>query len=153
MPALALFRARLAPDAKCRVHDVICTVLTHLEFIVMFRNRFDDAFPRLSPSFGPQELEYDITEEVPGSRAEGFLCATLGLLLNRKQDVKYATTPLLSIFEPPNWTNFANLFFPSCLDLDTITELWKMLLPRIETNGLRNGRARILSLETAPLPP
>lgn len=58
----------------------------------MFRNRFDDAFPRSSPSFGPQELEYDITEPVPGSRAEGFLCGTLGLLLNRKQDVKYATT-------------------------------------------------------------
>lgn len=56
----------------------------------MFRNRFDDAFPRSSPSFGPQELEYDIAEPVPGSRAEGFLCGTLGLLLNRKQDVKYA---------------------------------------------------------------
>lgn len=55
----------------------------------MFRNRFDEAFPRSLASFGPQELEYDITEPVPGSRAEAFLCAVLGLLLNRKQDVKY----------------------------------------------------------------
>lgn len=87
------FRALSSSDASCRVHDVIRTVLTHLEFIVMFRSRFDEAFPRSSPSFGPQELEYDITEPTPGSRAEGFLCAVLGLLLNRKQDVKYATTP------------------------------------------------------------
>ncbi|KEZ41522.1 Uncharacterized protein SAPIO_CDS7681 [Scedosporium apiospermum] len=59
-----------------------------IAFIVMFRNRFDDAFARSLPSFGPQELEYDLTEAVPGSRAEAFLCAVLGLLLNRKQDVK-----------------------------------------------------------------
>ncbi|SPO02843.1 uncharacterized protein DNG_05519 [Cephalotrichum gorgonifer] len=59
-----------------------------IAFIVMFRNRFDEAFSRSAPSFGPQELEYDITEPVPGSRAEAFLCAILGLLLNRKQDVK-----------------------------------------------------------------
>lgn len=68
-------------------------MLTLLEFIVTFRNRFDEAFPRSAPSFGPLELEYDITEPVPGSRAEGFLCAILGLLLNRKQDVKCATNP------------------------------------------------------------
>lgn len=59
----------------------------------MFRNRFDDAFARSLPSFGPQELEYDLMEAVPGSRAEAFLCAVLGLLLNRKQDVKYASRP------------------------------------------------------------
>ena len=88
----SLFAPYASSNARCRVHDVIRTVLTHAQFIVMFRNRFDDAFPRSSPSFGPQELEYDITEPVPGSRAEGFLCGILGLLLNRKQDVKYATT-------------------------------------------------------------
>lgn len=73
----------------------------------MFRNRFDEAFPRLSPSFGPLELEFDITEPVPGSRAEGFLCATLGLLLNRKQDVKYAPPPARLPY--PNATEITDL--------------------------------------------
>jgi hypothetical protein len=57
----------------------------------MFRNRFDEAFPRSLPTFGPQELERDITEPYPGDRAEVFLCAILSLILNRKQDVKYVT--------------------------------------------------------------
>ncbi len=62
-----------------------------LQFIVMFRNRFNDAFPKSLAHFGPQELERDIVESIPGDRVEHFLCAVLGLLLNRKQDVKYAT--------------------------------------------------------------
>lgn len=55
----------------------------------MFRSRFDDAMPRSLPTFGPQELERDVVEAIPGDRVEHFLCALLGLLLNRKQDVKY----------------------------------------------------------------
>ncbi len=55
----------------------------------MFRSRFSDAFPKSLPNFGPQELERDVTDAVPGQRVEHFLCAVLGLLLNRKQDVKY----------------------------------------------------------------
>ncbi|CAI4219236.1 unnamed protein product [Parascedosporium putredinis] len=70
-------------------HEFVFADNPDIAFIVMFRNRFDEAFPRSLASFGPQELEYDITEPVPGSRAEAFLCAVLGLLLNRKQDVKY----------------------------------------------------------------
>lgn len=58
----------------------------------MFRNRFTDAFPKSLAHFGPQELERDIVDPVPGDRAEHLLCALLGLVLNRKQDVKYATT-------------------------------------------------------------
>lgn len=57
----------------------------------MFRCRFDEVFPRSLSNFGPQELETDITNSPPGQRVENFLCAVLGLLLNRKQDVKYAT--------------------------------------------------------------
>lgn len=61
----------------------------------MFRSRFNEAFPKSLANFGPQELERDITDSVPGDRAEHFLCALLGLLLNRKQDVKYdAMTPV-----------------------------------------------------------
>lgn len=58
----------------------------------MFRSRFDDAMPRSLPNFGPQELERDVVEPIPGDRVEHFLCALLGLLLNRKQDVKYDIT-------------------------------------------------------------
>lgn len=62
----------------------------------MFRSRFNDALPKSLPNFGPQELESDVTGSVPGDRVEHFLCAVLGLLLNRKQDVKYDAI-LLSI--------------------------------------------------------
>jgi hypothetical protein len=55
----------------------------------MFRARFTDAFPKSLPNFGPQELERAVVDTVPGEHAEQFLCALLGLLLNRKQDVKY----------------------------------------------------------------
>ncbi len=54
----------------------------------MFRSRFTEAFPKSLINFGPQELERDIVDTVPGEGAEAFLCALLGLLLNRKQDVK-----------------------------------------------------------------
>jgi hypothetical protein len=67
-----------------------------LQFIVMFRSRFTEAFPKSLAHFGPQELERDIVDIVPGEQVEHFLCALLGLLLNRKQDVKYAP-----LHEPP----------------------------------------------------
>lgn len=54
----------------------------------MFRSRFSDAFPKSLPNFGPQELERGIVSNQPGELVEQFLCALLGLLLNRKQDVK-----------------------------------------------------------------
>lgn len=55
----------------------------------MFRSRFTEAFPKSLANFGPQELERDVVDSVPGEHVEHFLCALLGLLLNRKQDVKY----------------------------------------------------------------
>jgi hypothetical protein len=63
-----------------------------MQFIVMFRARFTDAFPKNLQNFGPQELERDVVESIPGRRVENFLCALLGLLLNRKQDVKCVPT-------------------------------------------------------------
>lgn len=57
----------------------------------MFRSRFSECFPKSLPHFGPQDIERDVSEPVPGDIAESFLCALLGLLLNRKQDVKYAS--------------------------------------------------------------
>jgi hypothetical protein len=55
----------------------------------MFRSRFSDAFPKSLPNFGPQELEREVVDTTPGVGVEHLLCALLGLLLNRKQDVKY----------------------------------------------------------------
>ncbi|KAI8628662.1 hypothetical protein F5Y19DRAFT_109529 [Xylariaceae sp. FL1651] len=69
-------------------HDYVLADNPDIAFIVMFRSRFNDALPKSLANFGPQELERDVTESIPGERVEHFLCAILGLLLNRKQDVK-----------------------------------------------------------------
>ena len=61
----------------------------------MFRARFTEAFPKSLANFGPQELERDVVETIPGERVENFLCAVLGLMLNRKQDVKCVPLPRL----------------------------------------------------------
>ncbi len=59
----------------------------------MFRSRYNDAFPKSLANFGPQELERGVVDSLPGEHVEHLLCALLGLLLNRKQDVKYGTLP------------------------------------------------------------
>ncbi|OAA74589.1 hypothetical protein LEL_08170 [Akanthomyces lecanii RCEF 1005] len=69
-------------------HEYVLADNPDIAFIVMFRSRFVDALPKSLANFGPQELERDVVEPIPGDRAEHFLCALLGLLLNRKQDVK-----------------------------------------------------------------
>ncbi|KAK3375176.1 hypothetical protein B0H63DRAFT_269769 [Podospora didyma] len=69
-------------------HEYVLADNADIAFIVMFRGRFTDAFPKSLPNFGPQELERDIVDSIPGERVVHFLCALLGLLLNRKQDVK-----------------------------------------------------------------
>ncbi|KAI0166067.1 hypothetical protein GGR57DRAFT_4431 [Xylariaceae sp. FL1272] len=68
--------------------DTVLADNPDIAFIVMFRSRFNESMPKSLANFGPQELERDVTESVPGERVEHFLCALLGLLLNRKQDVK-----------------------------------------------------------------
>ncbi|KND95026.1 hypothetical protein TOPH_00468 [Tolypocladium ophioglossoides CBS 100239] len=69
-------------------HEYVLADNPDIAFIVMFRSRFSDAFPKSLAHFGPQELERDVVETIPGDRVEHLLCALLGLLLNRKQDVK-----------------------------------------------------------------
>lgn len=61
----------------------------------MFRSRLADAFPKSMTNFGPQELERDVVDSVPGERVEHFLCALLKLLLNRQQDVKYVVPEIV----------------------------------------------------------
>ena len=58
------------------------------QFIVMFRSRFSNAFPKSLMHYGPQDIERGISEPVPGEHVERLLCALLGLVLNRKKDVE-----------------------------------------------------------------
>ncbi|KIH87222.1 hypothetical protein SPBR_04734 [Sporothrix brasiliensis 5110] len=78
-------------DIATAFYELIDGKLTHdayHQFIVLFRNRFAEAFSKNMVNFGPQELERDIVDSVPSERVEYFLCALLKLLLNRQQDVK-----------------------------------------------------------------
>lgn len=58
------------------------------QFIVMFRSRFSDAFPKSLPHYGPQDIERGVAETLPGEHVERLLCALVGLVLNRKKDVE-----------------------------------------------------------------
>ncbi|KAF2866537.1 hypothetical protein BDV95DRAFT_202450 [Massariosphaeria phaeospora] len=58
------------------------------QFIVMFRSRFNEAFPPKCPHFGPQDIEHGVVQPLPSSQIEGLLCALLGLVLNRKKPVE-----------------------------------------------------------------
>ncbi|KAF2024436.1 hypothetical protein EK21DRAFT_78728 [Setomelanomma holmii] len=59
-----------------------------IAFIVMFRSRFNEAFPRGAPHVGPQDIEQGVAEGTPSQDVEGLLCALLGLVLNRKKPVE-----------------------------------------------------------------
>ncbi|KAJ4520341.1 hypothetical protein HRR83_002325 [Exophiala dermatitidis] len=59
-----------------------------IAFIVMFRSRFHDAFPKSLPHYGPQDIERGVSGELPDEQVERLLCALLGLVLNRKKDVE-----------------------------------------------------------------
>ena len=54
----------------------------------MFRSRFNDAFSKSLPHYGPQDVERGVADSVPGEQVERLLCALLGLLLNRKKEVE-----------------------------------------------------------------
>jgi hypothetical protein len=69
-----------------------CALLTLAQFIVMFRSRFHNVFPKSLPHYGPQDIERGVDEPVPGEHVEKLLCALLGLVLNRKKDIEYANS-------------------------------------------------------------
>lgn len=60
-----------------------------IAFLVMFRSRFTDAFPKSLPYYGPQDIERGVSGDLPDEGVEKYLCALLGLVLNRKKDVEY----------------------------------------------------------------
>ena len=108
----------------------------------MFRSRFTEAFPKSLTNIGPQELERDIVANPPGEGVEHFLCALLGLLLNRKQDVKYVVlaASLRRSSTIPKLTYIFNI------ELDTTSVHLVRLFRHIRRNGPKIGRVRILCL-------
>lgn len=70
-------------------HDYVFADNDAIAFLVMFRSRFSDAFPKSLPHYGPQDIERGIVGDVPDENVERYLCALLSLVLNRKKDVEY----------------------------------------------------------------
>lgn len=58
------------------------------QFLVMFRSRFSEVFPKSLMHYGPQDIERGVVDTVPGEQVENYLCALLGLVLNRKKNVE-----------------------------------------------------------------
>ncbi|CAI7582236.1 hypothetical protein N7533_010064 [Penicillium manginii] len=77
-------------------HEYVIADNPSIPFIVMFRARFDEAFPKSLPHYGPQDIERGAVDNPPGDYIERLLCALLGLVLNRKKDVErnHYTRPL-----------------------------------------------------------
>ncbi|EEH36108.2 hypothetical protein PAAG_00431 [Paracoccidioides lutzii Pb01] len=68
-------------------HEYVLADNPDIAFIVMFRSRFSDVFPKSLPHYGPQDIENGVTDTVPGDHIERLLCSLIGLCLNRKKDV------------------------------------------------------------------
>ncbi|OKL57549.1 hypothetical protein UA08_07134 [Talaromyces atroroseus] len=69
-------------------HEYVLADNPDIAFIVMFRARFSDAFPKSLPHYGPQDIESGVQDTTPGEHVERLLCALIGLVLNRKKDVE-----------------------------------------------------------------
>ncbi|KAG5292892.1 hypothetical protein I7I48_05119 [Histoplasma ohiense] len=69
-------------------HEYVLADNPDIAFIVMFRSRFSDVFPKSLPHYGPQDIERGVTDIIPGDHIERLLCALIGLCLNRKRDVE-----------------------------------------------------------------
>lgn len=92
-------RVLLQSSTKAAPEDSYCRVTNAcgLQFIVMFRSRFGDAFPKSLPHYGPQDIERGVSGTSPDDHVERLLCAMLGLVLNRKKDVEWVSLTELSI--------------------------------------------------------
>ncbi|KAF3482428.1 uncharacterized protein GIQ15_05187 [Arthroderma uncinatum] len=69
-------------------HEYVLADNPNIAFLVMFRSRFSDVFPKSLPHYGPHDIEKGVVEPAPGDHIERLLCALLGLVLNRKKDVE-----------------------------------------------------------------
>lgn len=71
--------------------------------------------PRSLAHFGPVEFEQDIQQDPPAERLEHFLCVVLGLLLNRKQDIKLAIPSTFYITFAPLSAYPSSSSVPPCM--------------------------------------
>ncbi|RMZ83730.1 hypothetical protein DV738_g958, partial [Chaetothyriales sp. CBS 135597] len=78
-------------------HEYVLADNEAIAFLVMFRSRFHEAFPKSLSHYGPQDIENGVSGEVPDEQVERLLCALLGLVLNRKKEVEY-----VSVHSPQN---------------------------------------------------
>ncbi|KZF22547.1 hypothetical protein L228DRAFT_238492 [Xylona heveae TC161] len=69
-------------------HEYVLADNPDIAFLVMFRSRFNEAFPKNLSHFGPQDIERGVVDSVPSPQVENLLCALLGLVLNRKKNVE-----------------------------------------------------------------
>ncbi|GIZ47075.1 hypothetical protein CKM354_001017600 [Cercospora kikuchii] len=69
-------------------HEEVLADNPDIAFIVMFRSRFNEAFPGKCPQFGPQDIERGVVDSIPSPEIQHLLCALLGLVLNRKKPVE-----------------------------------------------------------------
>ncbi|KAH0544421.1 hypothetical protein FGG08_001448 [Glutinoglossum americanum] len=69
-------------------HEYVLADNPDIAFIVMFRSRFSDVFPKSLPNYGPQDIERGVVDSVPAEEVESLLCALVGLVLNRKKYVE-----------------------------------------------------------------
>jgi hypothetical protein len=77
------------PRAPSPPHEYVLADNDAIAFLVMFRSRFSDAFPKSLPHYGPQDIESGIVGDTVDEGVERYLCALLSLVLNRKKDVEY----------------------------------------------------------------
>ena len=112
----------------------------------MFRSRFNAAFPKSLPNFGPQDIERGVVDTLPDESVEKLLCALIGLVLNRKKDVEFVPHASRALRERCDNTLqevLKMLMYLLLLDEDITSELWKRLFKHTTTNGPHPGTGRI----------
>ena len=108
----------------------------------MFRARFNSAFPKSIPQFGPQDIERGVVNTLPDEGVEKLLCALIGLVLNRKKDVESVTLPLNN-----SHSCFSTKTYYTIAGEVIILEHSKKRYSQTRTNGHQRGKTRILFME------
>lgn len=117
-------------------HDYTLADNEAIAFLVMFRSRFSDAFPKSLPHYGPQDIERGVQGEFLDEQAERLLCALLGLVLNRKKDVE--------LVSPIHTLQARRCIANSCsADAATMDEHSKMRFLQTSTSGWLCGMGSI----------
>ncbi|KAF2841463.1 hypothetical protein M501DRAFT_911156, partial [Patellaria atrata CBS 101060] len=69
-------------------HEEVLADNPDIAVIVMFRSRFNEAFPAKMSHLGPQDIEKGIVDPLPSPLVDSLLCALLSLVLNRKKPIE-----------------------------------------------------------------